>query len=265
MKVYFQCGRANQILILPGNIYNIMFEIILIAFLLIFILWVLFSHNKTTERRARAINMSFFSIKSVNGFTEESDLLNIFRNMHLEGWNRFLYGDPYISLEKVITGGKIEYYVAIPKKYEEILNKDIHVSKVEKDILPINKHYAVACLHQREPYLKFGELKLHEDEGVALQILARHIHPERSREGSQRASASHGVHDGKSHFESNVRVLAWADSKDRARKILNFKKIKNRSNRRLVFDFFSRIFENSERVKISFQHLKNFLINKFVY
>ena len=224
-----------------------MFETIFTALLLIFILWVLFSYNKTTERKARAVNMSLFSIKSVEGFTEESDLLNIFRNMHLEGWNRFLYGDPYISLEKVIMGGKTEYYVAIPKKYEEILNKDIHVSKVERDVLPVNKYYVAACLHRREPRFKFGELKLHEDEGVALQILARHIH------------------DGRSHFESNVRVLAWADSKDRARKILNLEKIRNRKNKRLVFDFFSRIFENSKRVKITFGELRNFLINKFAY
>ena len=222
-----------------------MLEIIFTAFLLIFILWVLFSHNKTSERKAKALNMSFFSIKSLDGFPQESELLNIFKNMHLKGWNRFLYGDPYISLEKVIVGGKTEYYVGIPKKYEEILNKHIHVSKIERDVLPLDKHYTAACLHHEEPRLKFGELKLHEDEGVALQILARNIH------------------GGQSHFDSNVRVLAWADSKERARKILNLEKVKDRPNRRLVFDFFSRIFENSKRVKIGFSELNDIFQKRF--
>lgn len=224
-----------------------MFGIIFTAFLLIFIIWVLFSRSKTTERKAKAINMSFFSIKSVEGFFEESDLLDVFRGMHLKGWNRYLYGDPYVSLEKIIQGGKTRYYVAIPKKYEEILNKNSHVSKTEEDILPEGKHYAAVQLDRNRPRLKFGEMKLHEDEGVALQILARHIH------------------DGPNHFESNVRVLSWADSKDRAKRILNLKKIKGRKNQRLVFDFFSRIFENSKRVKLSLAELKNFLINKFEY
>ncbi|MBI2003783.1 MAG: hypothetical protein HYS78_02295 [Parcubacteria group bacterium] len=224
-----------------------MIEIIFTAFLLIFITWVLFAYNRTTERRARAVNMSIFSIKSVEGFIGESDLLNVFRGMHLKDWNRFLYGDPYISLEKVIQDGKTDYYVAIPKKYEEILSKDAHVSKVEGDVFPKKKHYAAVCLSRSEPRLKFGELKLHEDEGVVLQVLARHIH------------------DGPVNFESNVRVMAWADSRDRAGKILNLKKIKNRKNRRLVFDFFSRVFENNKRVRISLNDLKNFLLNKFVY
>ena len=204
--------------------------------------------------------MSLFSIKSVEGFIGESDLLNVFRGMHLKDWNRFLYGDPYISLEKVIHGpgegsrvsgnrlvGKTDYYVAIPKKYEEILSRDAHVSKIEGDVFPKKKHYAAVCLSRSEPRLKFGELKLHEDEGVVLQVLARHLH------------------DGPVHFESNVRVMSWADSKVRAGKILNLKKIKNRKNRRLVFDFFSRVFENNKRVRISLGDLKSFLVDKFTY
>ncbi len=238
---------------------------------MIFIIWVLFAHNKTTERRAKAVNMSFFSIKSVEGFIDGSDLLNIFRGMHLKGWNRFLYGDPYISLEKVIQGDKTRYYVAIPKKYEEILSKDLHVSKSEEDILPKNRHYAAVQLDRNRSSLRFGEIKLHEDEGVALQILARHVHPHtRTRTGFAKLIRNLslfgvGVHDGPSHFESNVRVMSWADSKNRVRKILNLKKIRGRKNQRLVFDFFSRIFENSKRVKLSPGELKNFLINRFEY
>lgn len=239
-----------------------MFGIIFTAFLLIFIIWILFAYNRVTERRARALNMSLFLIKSVDGFIDDSDLLNIFRGMHLKGWNRFLYGDPYISLEKVIHAGKTEYYVAIPKNYEGILIKDSHVSKVEGNAFPKGKHYAVSELFRSQPRLKFGELKLNEDEGVVLQILARHIH---QGEGSRRASGGNRLVDGPAHFESNVRVMSWADSQDRAKRILSIKKIRNRKNRRLAFDFFSRVFENGKRVKLSPGELKSFLINKFEY
>ena len=225
-----------------------MIEIIFTAFLLIFILWVLFSHNKTTEKRAKAINMSFFSIESIDQFIQEADLINVFRRMHLEGWNRFLYGDPYISLEKVIKNGSVKYYIAIPKKYEEILEQNPHVSKTDEKILPGDKHYAAVYLHEKQPSIRFSDLRLHEEEGIVLQILARHIHP---------------VRNSLAYFESNVRVLAWAASPERAKKILDLEKVNRRVNNRIVFDFFSRIFENSRRVKIGFTELKNFLINKF--
>jgi hypothetical protein len=224
-----------------------MIETIFTALLLIFILWVLFAHYKTTEKRAKVINMSFFSIKSIDDFILEADLINVFREMHLKGWNRFLYGDPYISLEKVIRNGAPEYYIAIPKKYEEILAGDPHVLKTEQAVLPQDKHYAAAYLDKRQPFIKFSDAKLGEEEGIVLQILARHSH------------------DGISHFESNVRVLSWARSLERAKKILNLEKVKKRTVNRVVFDFLSRIFENSKRVRIGFGELKNFLINKFVY
>lgn len=224
-----------------------MFEIIFTAFLLIFILWILFSHHKTSERKAKAINMSLFLIESIDQFIQEADLINVFRKMHLEGWNRFLYGDPYISIEKVIKNDSVKYYIAIPKKYEEILEQNSHVSKTDEKIFPERKHCIATYLYKKQPLIKFSDLKLYEEEGIILQILARHIH------------------DGISHFESNVRVLAWAASPERAKKILNLERVKRRINNRVVFDFFSRIFENNRRVKIGFAELKNFLINKFAY
>lgn len=221
-----------------------MFEIIFTALLLIFILWILFSYHKTSERKASAINMSLFLIEPVDQFIQEADLINVFRRMHLEGWNRFLYGDPYISLEKVIKKGETKYYIGIPKKYEAILEQDPHVSKIEESYFPKDKYYAAVYLDKRQPSIKFSDLKLFEEEGIVLQILARHMH------------------DGISHFESNVRVLGWANSPERTKKMLNFEK---GASDRIVFDFFSRIFDNGRRVKIGFRELKNFLINKFAY
>lgn len=224
-----------------------MFEIVITAGLLILILWVLFSRHKTTERNAKALNMSVFSIKSIDDFIDESGLLDVFKKMHLKGWNRFLYGDPYVALEKVVQNGKAGYYVAIPKKYEELLIENIHVKKTDDDILPKDKKYSAVHLHKGQPLVRFGESKLHESEGMALQVLVRH------------------THDGQGRFESNVRIIGWADSKDRSAGILGLKNGWNRESRKTVFDFFSRIFENDRRIRLSFGDLKDFLINKFVY
>ncbi len=225
-----------------------MFLDVFTALLLIFILWVLFSYHKTSEKKHKAINMSLFLVKSVDGFIQESDLIGIFKKMHLKGWNRFLYGDPYISLEKIIKNGKTEYYVAIPQKYEKNLNENPHLLKVDHSPLPQNKHYAVLYLERNKPLIRFAESKFHEEEGIALQILVRHLHWK-----------------GSGHFEANVRVLSWADSAERAKKILGVRKIRKRANKRMIFDFFFRIFENSKRVKLSFGELKHFLVNKFSF
>ena len=215
--------------------------------------------------------MSLFSIKSIDQFIQEADLINVFMKMHLEGWNRFLYGDPYISLEKIIKNGIAKYYIAIPKKYEEILVGNPHVSKTDEPVLPEGKYYAAVYLHKDQPAIKFSDLRLGEEEGAVLQILARHVHPHTiTRTGFAKLIRNLslfgvGVYDSISHFESNVRVLAWAMSPDRAKKILSLEKIRKRAINRTVFDFFSRIFENSKRVKITFGELKNFFINKFAY
>lgn len=221
-----------------------MFEIIITASLLTLIVWILFARHKTSERNAKALNMSVFSIKSVDRFADELELLDVFKSMHLKGWNRFLYGDPYVVLEKVVQKGKAEYYVAIPKKYEGILAKNEHVEKASEEVLPRNKSYSAVHLHRKRPLVRFAESGLHEDEGMALQILARHIH------------------DGEGRFESNVRVISWADSPERSAGILGLNE--NRVIRRNAFDFFSRIFKDKERIRLSFGDLKDFLVNKFV-
>ncbi len=224
-----------------------MFEIIITTGLLIFIIWVLFSRHKTTETNAKVVNMSVFSINSIGDFINETDLLDVFRNMHLKGWNRFLYGDPYVALEKVVQNGRSEYYIAIPKKYEEILERNPRVEKTENNIMPKNKKYFAVHLHKKQPLIRFGEWKLHEEEGMALQILARHLH------------------HGSDHFESNVRVMSWSDSPGRAAKILGSKNAESHASRKTAFDFFSRIFEDRQRVMLSFNQLKDFLVDKFVY
>jgi len=55
-------------------------------------------------------------------------LLSSFTSLHSKGWNKFLYGEPYIALEIAVhhIGEEINFYMAVPKTYEEIFEKQVH-------------------------------------------------------------------------------------------------------------------------------------------
>ena len=55
-------------------------------------------------------------------------LYSSFANLHSKGWNKFVYGEPYISLEMAVhhIGEEIHFYVAVPKNYEQIFEKQVH-------------------------------------------------------------------------------------------------------------------------------------------
>ena len=86
-----------------------MFEIIFTVILLIFIFWVFFSYNRIHEKFSRSVNMALFSIDDPEDFIDHAGLLEIFRHLHREKWNRFLFGDPYIALEKVVRPSGVRY------------------------------------------------------------------------------------------------------------------------------------------------------------
>src|SRR3989344_6601764 len=90
-------------------IYLIVIAIIFIAAL------VLFGSLRTKGHIARALNMSLFLItlpRDLPGTAgqgqqkTEKDIISVmeqlyssFSNIHSKGWNKFIYGEPYISLE----------------------------------------------------------------------------------------------------------------------------------------------------------------------
>ncbi len=182
--------------------------------------------------------MALFSISDPEDFIDQAGLLEIFRHLHREKWNRFLFGDPYIALEKVVESDGSRYFIAIPKNCEKILEGRSGLSKIDDPPVPGDKFYSAAYLRRLPKRMSFG--KLNENEGTVLQVLVRHLH--RFKE--------------KAVFESNLEILAWAGSKERAGKILGLK-----SSKAAVFDFFHRIFENRKRVMISLKELKDFFLN----
>ncbi len=183
--------------------------------------------------------MALFSIDDPEDFIDHAGLSEIFRHLHREKWNRFLFGDPYVAFEKVVRLSGVRYYIAIPKNCEKILEGRPGLLKVGNAGIPRDKFYSAAYLSHLPKRINFDNPKVHEDEGAVLQVLVRHLH-----------WGENAI------FESNLEILTWADSKKRAGKILGLK-----SSKTAVFDFFHRIFENRKRVRISFKELKEIFLN----
>lgn len=91
---------------------------------------------------ARALNLSLFRItlpkETVsNSGQQKSDkelisvmeqLYSSISNIHSSGWNKFVYGEPYIALELSVhhVGEEINFYIAVPSNYKDVFEKQVH-------------------------------------------------------------------------------------------------------------------------------------------
>ena len=97
---------------------------------------------RTKGSIARALNMSLFSIvlpretQSSNGPQKQDkelimvmeQLYSSFTNIHSKGWNKFEYGEPYLSFEMAVhhIGEEIHFYASVPRSFEDIFEKLVH-------------------------------------------------------------------------------------------------------------------------------------------
>jgi len=99
---------------------------------------------RTKGQVQRALNMALFLIRvprdipqqgSGNPPKPEKELISIgeqmlsgFTNIHSKGWNRLLYGEPYLALELAVhhVGEETHLYLAAPKQMEDIIEKQIY-------------------------------------------------------------------------------------------------------------------------------------------
>ena len=175
---------------------------------------------RTKGNLHRALNMTLFLVRvpreavspAGGGATKtEKDLISVgeqllsgFSNIHSKGWNKFLYGEPYVSLEMAVhhIGEETHFYIAVPKSNEDIIEKQIYgyypaaeVSKV-KDYNIFNPEGANAGAYLKytvDPILPLRTYqKLESDpiggvltamsklqaegEGAAMQLLIRPSH-----------------------------------------------------------------------------------------
>jgi len=180
---------------------------------------VLFSLTRKKGSIARALNMSLFlitlprEVPAAAGQAQktEKELISVmeqlyssFTSLHAKGWNKLLYGEPYISLEIAVdhVGEEIHFYMAVPRSYEEIFEKQVHgvvpTAEIEKvkDYNIFNPNGASAGAYLRLqgnsilPFKTYQKLETDplgglatalsklekEGEGAAIQILIRPSH-----------------------------------------------------------------------------------------
>ena len=185
---------------------------------------------RTKGSIARALNMSLFlitlprEVPSANSQQRtEKELISVmeqlyssFTNIHAKGWNKFIYGEPYIVLEIGVhhVGEEIHFYMAVPKSYEQIFEKQVHGFFPTAEVVKVNDYnifnpngfslgayfklksnsilpFKTYQLLQADP---LGELatslsKLQKEaEGAAIQILIKPSHQDGMRKLAQKVA-----------------------------------------------------------------------------
>ena len=124
---------------------NLILLILLFSVLLIIAIaaFVVLGGMRTRGQAERALNMTLFLIRvpreaqgKEGAQKQEKELIAVgeqlfsgFSNIHSKGWNKFIYGEPYVTLEMAVhhIGEETHFYVAVPKSSEDIIEKQIYV------------------------------------------------------------------------------------------------------------------------------------------
>ena len=170
---------------------------------------------------ARALNMSLFTIvfpretlQSQGQQRPEKELIAVMEqlyssltNIHSKGWNKFVYGEPYIALEIAVPHNtqEISFYASVPRNYGDVFQKQLQGLFSTAEINPIedysifHSHAAAAGVSiflksdQILPIKTYQNLESdplggilnafskidHVGEGAAMQILIRPSHQTR--------------------------------------------------------------------------------------
>ncbi len=121
------------------------FILLLVLFAVLVVIFlaglILVGGMRTKGQVQRALNMSLFLIRvpretpGKEGQKPEKELISVgeqmlsgFSNLHSRGWNKFLYGEPYVALEMAVhhIGEETHFYIAVPKNSEDIIEKQIY-------------------------------------------------------------------------------------------------------------------------------------------
>jgi len=205
------------------GIYGIVLILIIVAG------FVVLNSMRSKGSIARALNMVLFSVtlprlnpadpgssqkpeKELIGVMEQ--LYSSFTNIHAKGWNRFVYGEPYIGLEVAVqnTGRDIQFYMAVPRSLKDNIQKQIHglyaeaeiqeikdytifnprgtaagayVSLENDAILPVKTYQKLEKDPLGEILTAFSKIE-HEAEGAAIQILFKPAHADKQRGFAQK-------------------------------------------------------------------------------
>ena len=135
--------------------------------------------------------------------------LSSLSSLHSEGWNKFKYGEPYLSLEIAThsIGEDIYFYMAVPRKYREVIERQFYnaygfadISEVkdysifdensapagaylsvkESSILPTKTYQKIDTDPLSSILIAMSKLE-EQGQGAALQILLRPAHNKEQR------------------------------------------------------------------------------------
>lgn len=192
--------------------------IILAVVLIIFVSAMLIMLNsvRTKGAIARSLDMTLllfqlprFAAAGQGQQKQDKELIALMEQLYssvatiqVKGWNKFLYGDPYIALEMSVhhIGEQIHFYVAVPSRWADSFEKQVHgifpSAQVSRsgDYNIFNPAGATAggYLSMKEnsilPFLTYTDLPTDplgsiagalarlekEGEGAALQVIVRH-------------------------------------------------------------------------------------------
>jgi len=151
-----------------------------------------------------------------------SSFYSIFRG----GWHEWLVGEDHISIEIAVINGMINFYVVIPKKYVELIRKQMNAqlpdaiidevegynifhqnSQVEACSLMFNKNfmYPIKTYEQMEAdplnNITNALSKLKDDEGAAVQFIMRPCSNKWHQKGK---TAAHNMQQGKPINEQSL-------------------------------------------------------------
>lgn len=219
---------------------------------------------RTKGRITRALNMSLFLITlpkdnpsagSGQGARPEKELISVMEhlyaslsNLHSKGWNKFMYGEPYITLEMAVhhIGEEIHFYMAVPKNHERIFEQQLHgvfpnaeVERVkdynifnpqgtalaaylklkENPILPIRTYQQLEADPLGALVNSLSKLQ-REGEGAAIQILIRPSHHDEIRTDAHMvAKGMQSGFDFKTAVKRGKKPLTKEEEKKEAEKI----------------------------------------------
>src|SRR3989344_7678936 len=121
----------------------------LLGFLIVLLLiggaaFVVVAGVRTRGRLERALNMGLFLIQVPKEHPKDGQptqqqqarelisvgeqLLASLATAHATGWNKFLYGEPYVALEMAVhhIGEETNMYMAVPRSMNDVIEKQIH-------------------------------------------------------------------------------------------------------------------------------------------
>ncbi|MBI2669980.1 MAG: DUF87 domain-containing protein [Candidatus Yanofskybacteria bacterium] len=104
--------------------------------------FILIGGMRTRGQVERALNMTLFLVRvpreipgKESGQKQEKELIAVgeqllsgLSGIHSKGWNKFVYGEPYLALEIAVhhIGEETHFYIAVPKNNEDIIEKQIY-------------------------------------------------------------------------------------------------------------------------------------------